>query len=364
MAARVVILSAFLSPFRSGAEACVEEVSARLDGRYQIIVVTARLRKDLPKEDRLQGVAVRRVGLGRPIDKYLFPLLGALAVRRLKPDLVHAVLETYAGLALVFCRTLAPKAKRLLTCQSTNTAVLLKPIHHAAQRVTVISTALRDRARTLGIAEVALIPNGIDLPGLKSARERTKKTRGRILFVGRLESMKGVDTLLHACAQRLKRADWDLRIVGEGSQMKELKKLSKDLGLDDRVSFLGRLTGPLLWNEYAEAEVFCGLSRSEALGNVFLEAQAAGCAVVATAVGGIPDIVRHGDTGLLVAPDDPGAAATAIGRLLGDGTVREAMAARGIELAEAYDWDMIAERYAREYDALLKAGPSARPKRR
>lgn len=353
MAARVVLLSAFLSPLRSGAEACVEEVSARLDGRYEIIIVTARLRPDLPREDRLHGVAVRRVGLGKPIDKWLFPLLGALAAKKLRPDLVHAVLESYAGLALAVFRLLSPTPKRLLTCQSTNTAVLLRPIHASAQRITVISSALRDRAKQLGFPDVALIPNGIDLPGLRSARERTKKTRGRLLFVGRLEGMKGVDTLLRACALRLKRADWDLRIVGEGSQAKELRKLAKDLQLEDRVSFLGRLTGPLLWNEYAEAEVFCGLSRSEALGNVFLEAQAAGCAVVATAVGGIPDIVRHGETGLLVAPDDPEAAATAIGRLLGDGGLREAMAANGIERSVAYDWEVIAERYAREYDALL-----------
>jgi len=80
MKPRVVILSAFATPLRSGAEACVEEVSARLKDRYDITVVTARMRKDLPRRDVLPGgVAIRRVGFGLPLDKWLFPILAPFA---------------------------------------------------------------------------------------------------------------------------------------------------------------------------------------------------------------------------------------------------------------------------------------------
>src|SRR3989338_5998175 len=112
MKPRVVILSTFLTPFRSGAEACAEEVPRALADRYDFLIVTARLRRDLPKAGKLFGVPVRRVGLGHRIDKWLFPLLGALAAMRARPTICHAILESYAGLALVFCRFLYPHAKR------------------------------------------------------------------------------------------------------------------------------------------------------------------------------------------------------------------------------------------------------------
>ena len=347
---KIVILSAFLSPYRSGAEACVEEVSALLKNRYDLTIVTARLDRALPAEDVTEGgVRVVRVGLGHPIDKWLFPVLGPLAARRLKPDVLHAVLESYAGLALVKSRVLVPGARRLLTCQSTNTRLLLRMIHRAAHRVTAISTPLVERARRFG-APAVLIPNGIPLAAIEQERACGPRRPRSVLFVGRLEPMKGVDTLLRAFA-RLP-AEASLRIVGEGSLRDELERLAGELRLGDRVTFTGRLTGVHVLREYANAEIFCGLSRSEALGNVFLEAQASGCAVVATRVGGIPDAVQDGETGLLVPPDDVDAAADALRMLLGDAALRVRLGEAGRTHAAAYDWAAIAERYAAVYDTL------------
>jgi glycosyltransferase involved in cell wall biosynthesis len=349
---RVVILSAFASPLRSGAEACAEEVAARLKDDFDITIVAARMDASLPREGKLEsGVPVVRVGFGNAYDKWLFPLLGALEARRLKPDIVHAVLESFAGLALWMTSRLHPPAKRVLTCQSTNTSLLLKPMHRAAHVVTAISTPLVERARTFG-RDAVLIPNGIDLAALTAAAARVEPLPGRILFVGRLEPMKGVDTLLQAMTLLQSRDDWTLHVVGDGSQRDALRRLAKSLGIADRARFLGRLTGAVLWNEYAEARIFCGLSRSEALGNVFLEAQAAGCAVVATNIGGIPDVVLADQTGLLVPPDNPQAAADAIAKLLDDATLRDRLAVEAREHAGAYDWNSIAPRYAAIYRPL------------
>jgi glycosyltransferase involved in cell wall biosynthesis len=113
----------------------------------------------------------------------------------------------------------------------------------------------------------------------------------------------------------------------------------------------------LLWKsshvaiEYAQAQIFCGLSRSEALGNVFLEAQAAGCAVVATNVGGIPDIVEHEKTGLLIPPDDVHAAVLAIEKLLAHGGLCERLGEEGKRHAAQYDWSRIAHQYAKIYES-------------
>ena len=316
-----MFLSAFLSPFRSGAEAMAEEVSQRLTDEFDVTIVTARLKRSSLKRDMLgKKVHMIRVGLGLPMDKYLFPFLAPLATFRLKPDIIHAVLESYAGLALVFCKLIVPRAKRILTLQSTNTSFMLGPIHRSAHIITAISKALIERAKQFGRNDVVLIPNGIDLKLIQGACAEHPKDSSRVLFVGRLEPMKGVDILLQAFVKAIVglSPDIHLRIVGDGSQAASLKDLAKELEIDHRVTFTGRVDHQAVLDEFARAEIFCGLSRSEALGNVFLEAQASGCAVIATNVGGIPDIVKDSESGLLVPPDDIDASAKAIRVLLSD----------------------------------------------
>lgn len=367
MKPRIVILSAFLTPMRSGAEACAEEVALRLADRYDITIVTARLNRFLPRKDMLrpppgrgtppgEGTIVIRVGFGCALDKWLYPFLAPFVVRRLQPQIIHAILESFAGLALVFCQwsVLSP-ARRLLTCQSTNTSFLLGTIHRAAHRVTVISRVLKDRAKKYGKPDAILIPNGIPLSVIHDVCLHTKKIPGRILFVGRLEPMKGVDTLLEAFGNlKTVTGNVHLRIVGDGSLKKSLLRQYAHLIESGRVIFVGFVPVPQVYQEFAQAQIFCGLSRSEALGNVFLEAQAAGCAVVATDTGGIPDIVEHGRTGILVPPDNPESAAVAIETLLHDHEQREALVNAGQENARQYDWGSIAQRYAEVYRDFLQ----------
>jgi glycosyltransferase involved in cell wall biosynthesis len=352
MRTKLVILSAFLSPFRSGAEAMVEEVALHLADQFEITIITSRLQRSLPRKDVLGGrIPIIRVGFGSPLDKYFFPLLAPLAARRVQPEIVHAVLESYAGLALIFCQLIVPRAKRVLTLQSTNTSFLLGPMHRAAHHITAISSVLVERAKKFGRTDVELIPNGIDFQSIQAACVHSGKIPGRLLFVGRLEPMKGVDTLIEAFAraagsgQRIA-GSLHLNIVGDGSLRQALEAQAKALSLGGKVSFLGRLTGKELFTEYAEAQIFCGLSRSEALGNVFLEAQAAGCAVTATRVGGIVDIVRDHENGLLVAPDCVDQATAAIVLLLTDEALRKRITENAQKHAEKYDWSGIAERYA------------------
>src|SRR3989338_6134363 len=340
---KVVILSAFITPFRSGAEACTEEIARELKDRFAITIVTARLRKNLPKQDALSGVQIRRLGIGSSIDKFLYPFLVPFVVRELKPEIVHAVLESYAGLAMVFTKWIGVKAHYILTCQSTNTSLFIGLMHRTADNITVISRMLRDRAVKYGRRDAILIPNGLRLADMPTR----PKVPGRILFVGRLESMKGVDTLLTAFATLPSQIT--LHIVGDGSLRSQLEKQSQKLGVDGRVNFLGFIPTPVVYEEFATAEIFCGFSRSEALGNVFIEAQAAGCAVVATNVGGIPDIVIHEQTGLLVSRDNAAAAAAALRRLTDDPGFRNRLAATGKQNAQQYDWSAIAERYGALY---------------
>jgi glycosyltransferase involved in cell wall biosynthesis len=270
-------------------------------------------------------------------------MLAPRVVRKLCPEVVHAVLETFAGLALVFCN--APK--KILTCQTTNRSFLKSTIVRNPQVITVISNALMNTVSSLGRKDAILISNGIDLSSLNAARQSVEKVPGRVLFVGRLEKQKGIDTLLHAFAELSPGAH--LRIVGDGSEWGALQKLTTRLGITDRVEFVGRVEPYQIAKEYALAEVFCGLSRSEALGNVFLEAQAAGCAVIGTRVGGIPDIIEDNKTGLLVDPDNMSDAVIALQKVLSDKTLRAVLAKAGSAHAQNFSWEMIASQYAKLY---------------
>ncbi len=348
---RVVIFSAFLTPFRSGAEACAEEVALRLCDRFDITIITAKMRSDLPRRDLLQGkVPVIRVGFGTTFDKWLYPFLVPFAARKLKPDVLHAVLETFAGVALHMCTLVVPHAKQILTLQTTNRNFLRGHIMRTPTVVTAISRVLAEQAATLGRRDVIVIPNGIPYDAIRKVCGELKKIPGRILFVGRLEKMKGVDVLLKAFSQ-IPSTSPQLHIIGDGSERSSLENVARSLQLSDRVTFLGYRTDSDLYREYAEAEIFCALSRSEALGNVFIEAQAAGCAVLGTEIGGIPEVVHDGVTGLLTEPDNPELAAGVLGMLLGDEKFRRQLADAAVEHAQKFDWNGIAERYAALYDA-------------
>ncbi len=356
MKPRVVILSAFASPFRSGAEACAEEVAHELQDRYDIVLVTARLRRDLPRSAVLPtGVPILRVGFGSSIDKWLFPFLAPFAVRKLRPRIVHAILESYAGLAMVGCAFICPRHKRILTCQSTNTKLLLRLQHAMADQVTAISSVLVTRAEGLGRHDVSKIPNGVSLAVIDKLRAGETRVHGRILFAGRLETVKGVDTLLDAFALVAPHfPSAHLRIVGDGSQREALRARHPMLVESGRVTFVGALPPYGVYEEMLRAEVFCGLSRSEALGNVFIEAQACGCGVIASNVGGIPDVILDGKTGLLIQPDHKQIAAAALEKLLQDTALRERLAAAAELHARQYDWGIIAGRYGVVYEQLAR----------
>lgn len=98
---RIVVFSAFYEPFMSGAEQMVKEIVERLGADYDMFLITARLDKKLPKIENRPTFKLIRVGLGlKRMDKILYPLLAAWQARKIKPDIAHAIMESYAGGAL------------------------------------------------------------------------------------------------------------------------------------------------------------------------------------------------------------------------------------------------------------------------
>ena len=176
----------------------------------------------------------------------------------------------------------------------------------------------------------------------------------RVVAVGRMVPKKGFDVLVEAVGDLTARGvELELVIAGEdGPDAATIRRLVAER-CPDAVQFTGPLSQCELLALYRGADVFALACRVDADGdrdgipNVMVEAMAAGLPVVSTAVSGIPELVRDGENGLLVPPEDPGALASALLRLATDGSLRQRLAAAGREtVAERFDGDVLARRMA------------------
>lgn len=349
----VVILSAFYEPFMSGAEQMAKEIVERLGGKYEMVLIAAHLDKKLAKVEQRANFKLLRVGIGhKKIDKFLYPLLAALAVRKTKPQIVHAIMESYAGGALVVIKYLCPKIRRILTLQSGDLddpskqskfliRIFWQAIHSAPDKITAISSFLADRAKQLGVAEnkILITPNGIDLAKIPKSAEKISK---RVICVARLSWEKGLDYLIKAWPEVLKQEPTaKLVLVGEGDKRQEIESLIKEFSIGSSVELKGNLPHNRVLEELKKSEVFICPSLAEGLGIVFIEAQACGLPVIGTRVGGILDVIQDMENGLLIEPKNPAAIAEAIKKLLGDKELASRLSGSAMETVKRFDWDTV-----------------------
>ncbi len=158
----------------------------------------------------------------------------------------------------------------------------------------------------------------------------TTPARAQILCVGRLVPEKGQAVLIRAFS-RLREAERDIELVlvGDGPSAAGLRRLADELGVAPHVTFTGALGQDEIAGRYAAASMFCSSSFSEGLPVVLMEALACGCAVVATAIAGVSELIDDGESGLLVAPGRVDQLAQAMGRLLDDEELRTRLARNG-----------------------------------
>jgi glycogen synthase len=184
-----------------------------------------------------------------------------------------------------------------------------------------------------------------------------------ILYVGRLERSKGLHYLMPAFARVLSRVpDATMAVVGRGSgdYLRELKFGARSAGVSDRVVFTGRISQGLLPHAYAASALVALPSLMEGFGISLLESMAAGRPCVATRVGAVPEIVKHGETGLLVEPANSQELGDAMATILSDPALGAAMGKEGLETVKR---DFTLDRMTRDtlqvYRGLLLDGKSA-----
>ncbi len=293
------------------------------------------------------------------------------AVRRFGPDVVHAHWWFPGGLVLWPPMRGTPPA--VLTSHGTDLFLLdrfsaarplARRIVRAAAQVTVISTPLVPRVRALGVPDerITVVPMPLDRAAFASAPVAAG-TPGRLLFVGRLIERKGAEYALRAVAELVRQGRAvTLTIIGDGPERPALERLAGELGVADRTRFEGALPPDEVARRYRE----CGIlvmpavtdwkGEQEGFGMVLVEGMSAGVPIVATRSGGIPDVIRDGDTGLLVPERDASALAAAVGRLLDDAPLRARLGAGAArDVRERFDPASIARTFEQVYRRALTA---------
>lgn len=206
--------------------------------------------------------------------------------------------------------------------KSAGLILLQRAAYACASRVAANSQAAADRLRRERVParKITVIPNGLDIGAFVPPQPRDRVRR--VITVANLRKEKAHEVLFDAAAAVLsKYPDAEFWIVGDGPRYEELTALARSRGIAARTRFFGhREDVPQL---LADSDVFVLPSRSEAFPGSLVEAMAAGLPVVATAVGGNPELVQHGHNGLLVEPDDAQAVAASIRHLI-DSPVRAA----------------------------------------
>ncbi|NEQ27312.1 MAG: glycosyltransferase family 4 protein, partial [Microcoleus sp. SIO2G3] len=222
-----------------------------------------------------------------------------------------------------------------LTAQSWLPLMLQRQLwlrwRHVFDRVVALSHGMKAKLEAEGISPVEVIYNGVPERPMRPTLPDTPT----VVFAGRLVPEKGVGLLLRAFAQVLPKVPTArLLIAGQGGQANVLQTLVAELGVSDRVTWLGHLPFAEMERQFESAWVQVVPSQwEEPFGNVSTEAMMRGTAVIASAVGGQPEIVQDGTTGFLVPPADVDAIAASLLRLLGDRDLAERMGQAGRQRA-------------------------------
>jgi D-inositol-3-phosphate glycosyltransferase len=210
---------------------------------------------------------------------------------------------------------------------------------------------------------VEMVPCGVDLEEFRPLDKAEVRRRlgfpeePIVLFVGRIEPLKGIDILVRAVAQVSEDIRFCLVVVGGDASAEaekaELRRLAQELGISRRVAFLDAVDHSLLPLYYNAADVCVVPSYSESFGLVALEAMACGTPVVASRVGGLQGTIRDSETGFLVPWRCPEPFAERLELLLENEELRRNLGASARAAAEDYAWPRIAERVQAVYDQVM-----------
>ena len=367
---RILLLNSEYPPIGGGAGNASAHIATQLEKMGHIVTVVTAHFGTLPAKGKQDGVTLYRVPALRrrqdrsnPLEQIAFIVSASLQTIRLmsslKPDATLAFFGVPSG-AVAWLLKKIYNIPYIISLRGGDVpgfrpydfhiyhrllAPFLRTVWKNAAGVVANSNGLRQLANAFDARfEIPVIPNGIDLNAYSSAGRDWLVPR--LLSVGRVVHQKGLDLAMRALGE-LKQLNWEWRIAGDGPQLQGLQSLAKELGIGDRVHFLGWQSREQLIESYQQANVFLLPSRHEGMPNAMLEAMASGLPVIASCIAGSEELVLDGKTGYLFPSEDIGSLQAALRKMLSDPILREQMGATSRLHAEAnYSWASTAGQYA------------------
>lgn len=387
---KVLIFSlAYYPNFVGGAEVAIKEITDRLSPEeFEFHMVTLWFDSRLPKTEKIGNVIIHRTGFTHLsptfrdlkkfplfLNKYWFQLMTAFVAGRLHRkyhfDGMWAMMAHSCGIPAGIFKTLNPKVKYLLVLQEGDPLDyierLARPVWPLFKRgftkadlVVAESTFLGRWARRMGFAgPLEVVPNGMDAERfarvtseneLNMIRTKIGKREGEtwLIHTGRLVNKNALDMVIRALP--LLPEQIHLFMIGDGPDKNALEKLASELGVSSRIHFHPYVPLAEIPAHLKACDIFIRPSRSEGMGNSFIEAMAAGLPVIATQEGGIADFLfdakRNPDketTGWAVDRDSPEQIAEAVRDILANPEQAERVRAAAKKMViEKYDWNLIA----------------------
>jgi glycosyltransferase involved in cell wall biosynthesis len=330
----------------------VDLACAQADAGHAVVFATSGgTYDDLLESHGVEVVTLPELGGVRKTGRAAWSLLQE--ARRFSPDILHAHMMSSAVLGFAVSKIV--RAPLLTTVHNSfdRHSVLMR----LGKKVVAVSEAERQLLLSRGYrsTKVVTVLNGTE----GSAREvlegeiHSPLARPCIVSVGGLSPRKAVDDTIRAFAALAPEfPGWHLNIIGWGPDLERLEALTEELGLGSQVHFLGPTLNPRPLME--QADIFVSASLADPCPLVVPEARSAGCAIVATSVGGVPELLEHGRAGQLTPPSDPGAMAAALRKLMADPEVLADWRARAREGAGYFSVQRMADDYLRVYRSVLR----------
>lgn len=398
---RVLIFSLNYYPrFIGGAEIAIKEITDRISPEdIEFHMLTLRFDSVLPKVEQIGNVLVHRIGFARRspsiadlkrfplhLNKYWFQLVAHRAAARLhrkhRYDGIWAMMAHSCAIPAGVFKTKHPEVKYLLTLQEGDPPerieAMMRPVWSSfrkgftsADALQSISTFLENWGKRMGfVGDSEVIPNAVDTTKFSHAftseeiaakRTELGKRDGEMFLVttSRLVHKNAVDDVIRALPQMPENVTF--LVYGIGPDEQKLRSLSQVLGVSDRVRFMGQIGHDEMPLMLRSCDIFIRPSRSEGMGNSFVEAMAAGIPVIATQEGGIADFlfdaVRNPEqltTGWAVDNDAPDQIAGTVRSIIEHPEqVREVTGTARQMVAERYDWDLVACRMRALFSRML-----------
>jgi glycosyltransferase involved in cell wall biosynthesis len=334
-----------------GTPTVVREIAARLNDPPHVAVTVACLAARGPVADQIEkrGVSVAALNARGSRDLRVIRRLAQLIHRERFDTVVSFLVHANCVAALV--ATASPGVRFFQSIQTTQRRphwhwFMQRFAQRMAQKIIVPSPSVASMAREwAGVREekIVVIPNGVDVPPVQPPLAPAASPH-RVVFLGRLDPIKRLPDLLAAIA--LLNGFARLDVYGEGEERPRLMRQMEEMNLGQRVTLHGAISDPAAALQNAELLVLP--SEAEGFGLVLIEAMAAGVPVVATDAPGIRDVVRDGETGLLVPVSSPTALAGAIRRVLEDETLRRALSAAAFaDVSRRFTWEIAVEGFRR-----------------